>query len=1133
MIDHALSFDGTDDYVLVPDSDSLDLTTGLTVEAWVRAARPSGPMIVAQKWDDLGADWSWVFKYADAGGSQSIELCKDHHNDLADFSVPGPVPSGKWVHVAVTFGTNSTRLYRDGKEVAVRYTPGEIRSSAADLWIGNLYGAWPPGAALHWEPFEGLIDEVRIWDHARTKLDLLLHMHARLTGDEEGLVGYWTFDEGSGQVALDLSGHGNDGQLGESAVADGSDPVRVPRDPGRTITVSPDGTADHLTIQSAVDSAVPGDEVLVHPGEYTETVTVATGELRLRGRDGPAATVVVGADGSLPVISSSGDGLVVEGLGIRGGAVGIRLAECAGGIVRDCEVTESAGPGVHADEAAHLEVRGSTIARNAGTGILHSLTTASPDEGVLVVDRCDIRANGGRGIFAALGDETAPDTATVVVRGCRITRNDGDGVRIDGPDETAAVVERCLLAENAGAGVAAVAPPPLPFPQSYEVRDSVIRSNVGPGVCGDLHTIGCLVEGNASGAVCWTMGNASWRSVSDSLLVGNRTATDVVLCAPEVYEPYVSRTAILGNTAEGRLFSAPGVGRCCDFEWGPVFPSGAFERVTAAHNQSGGFRYGGGYCAFMVQHCIVWGHPAPAYLYHFAMDEFPDCFAEGCSAGSNCGEESEPPGWVDVTEDPRFLRPGVFDFDRFRTVIIRGVSHPVPDFVVHRGDYRVEPESPASGMGALGVRGDLPPEGLPGRVLPCRYPYAAIVDGRLDDDAWEDAPWHGPTLRLERPTGSADAGFEIALVADARWLYVAARISDDEVVHDEAEPPSLWSDDSIELFLDPDDARGGQYAPDDVQITIGAATIGRDPLAPVLGGVGGGPESGTRATARRTDDGWTVEAAIPLRLDGRWHIETASGSRIGFEVHLNDDDDGGERDSVLVWSRWDFDEAWERPGAFGEVEFVRVDGAPASEPEVEALPDAVDFGMVDVGEVARASVTLRNDGSAMLDVAGATLAEGASAEISIDVAPPASWLAPGQEIVVELVCEPTSEGPVSATVVVQTDDADEPRLEIPVAGSGVWPSSFIRADTDDNGGVDISDAIRALVFLFRGGVAVSCADALDANDDGEMDIADPVYTLNFLFLGAAPPPPPFPACGPDPTKDELGDSRSTYCDTLP
>jgi len=80
---------------------------------------------------------------------------------------------------------------------------------------------------------------------------------------------------------------------------------------------------------------------------------------------------------------------------------------------------------------------------------------------------------------------------------------------------------------------------------------------------------------------------------------------------------------------------------------------------------------------------------------------------------------------------------------------------------------------------------------------------------------------------------------------------------------------------------------------------------------------------------------------------------------------------------------------------------------------------------------------------------------------------------------------------------------------------------FQRGDSNNDGGVNIADAIHVLGWLFGGGEAPACEDAADANDDGDINIADAIYILGYLFGGGAEFPPPFGQCGPDPTKDEL------------
>jgi hypothetical protein len=80
--------------------------------------------------------------------------------------------------------------------------------------------------------------------------------------------------------------------------------------------------------------------------------------------------------------------------------------------------------------------------------------------------------------------------------------------------------------------------------------------------------------------------------------------------------------------------------------------------------------------------------------------------------------------------------------------------------------------------------------------------------------------------------------------------------------------------------------------------------------------------------------------------------------------------------------------------------------------------------------------------------------------------------------------------------------------------------TFRRGDCNDDGTVDISDAVSTLGSLFLGDGDPGCDDACDSNDDGIVDTSDPITTLGALFLGAPQiPAPGIAACGVDPTED--------------
>ena len=79
--------------------------------------------------------------------------------------------------------------------------------------------------------------------------------------------------------------------------------------------------------------------------------------------------------------------------------------------------------------------------------------------------------------------------------------------------------------------------------------------------------------------------------------------------------------------------------------------------------------------------------------------------------------------------------------------------------------------------------------------------------------------------------------------------------------------------------------------------------------------------------------------------------------------------------------------------------------------------------------------------------------------------------------------------------------------------------TFLRGDSNDDGEINLADAVFTLNYLFLGGPEPICMAAADFDDDAEIALTDAVRSLNFLFLGGPPPPEPYPEEGIDPTED--------------
>jgi len=147
MVGQSFSFDGTDDYVQVPDSASLDLTAQITIDAWVY------PTVLGRR----------VVDKITAGGSDGYLLDTWPGNVrfiVGNIGVVGstPLSTGVWTHIAGTYNGSQLRVYVNG------VLDGSVNTNIA-IPANNLplrIGADQNGSNL----FNGLIDEVEIFDRA-------------------------------------------------------------------------------------------------------------------------------------------------------------------------------------------------------------------------------------------------------------------------------------------------------------------------------------------------------------------------------------------------------------------------------------------------------------------------------------------------------------------------------------------------------------------------------------------------------------------------------------------------------------------------------------------------------------------------------------------------------------------------------------------------------------------------------------------------------------------------------------------------------------------------------------------------------------------------------------------------------
>ncbi|MBM55021.1 MAG: hypothetical protein CMB32_00485 [Euryarchaeota archaeon] len=114
----------------------------------------------------------------------------------------------QWHNITLVSNESGHELYLDGLALTLTYTLGD---SSINLWP-NDYSVCRIGSGLFdASSYLGNIDNVIIWGFRLTDNQIQEYITCKPTGDEDGLIGYWDFNEGQGDIVVDLSPHSTQG----------------------------------------------------------------------------------------------------------------------------------------------------------------------------------------------------------------------------------------------------------------------------------------------------------------------------------------------------------------------------------------------------------------------------------------------------------------------------------------------------------------------------------------------------------------------------------------------------------------------------------------------------------------------------------------------------------------------------------------------------------------------------------------------------------------------------------------------------------------------------------------------------------------------------------------------------------
>ena len=192
----ALDFDGVNDYVSTGGS---NVGKPCTVEAWTKKTSNSGHGTLL------------------SGGSYRVRLDQWSTSNKVGFTKTGSYDASfdksttlnEWVHVAIVFTSDSSTLFINGAYHS-KHNQTTFNLPTSSIGTGGS------------STITATIDELRIWNDARTAAEIADNMEMELAGDEANLVAYYKMSDGSGTTLTDNSSNSNTGTLTNMVTSGGS-----------------------------------------------------------------------------------------------------------------------------------------------------------------------------------------------------------------------------------------------------------------------------------------------------------------------------------------------------------------------------------------------------------------------------------------------------------------------------------------------------------------------------------------------------------------------------------------------------------------------------------------------------------------------------------------------------------------------------------------------------------------------------------------------------------------------------------------------------------------------------------------------------------------------------------------------
>ncbi len=267
---NALSFNGVNQYVTVPNFGAIIPTSEVTVEFWADTAQFGTQSAFMLNPDDGANRFNAHLNY----NSPSPGVTYWDFGNISGGGRLGPVSApansiGNWVHYAFVASQsgNFMRIYTNGVLQATQ--------SGMNVFVRGSYSLQIGGPGF---PYNGSLDEFRVWSVARTQAQIQGGRYTPLTGNEANLVVYYKFDSASGTVATNsasATGAAYNGTLVNSPSWVGST-IPIPVNPVTSPADSGPGS-----LRNAVTTLPAGSTITFAAGLSGRTIALTNGQIVL------------------------------------------------------------------------------------------------------------------------------------------------------------------------------------------------------------------------------------------------------------------------------------------------------------------------------------------------------------------------------------------------------------------------------------------------------------------------------------------------------------------------------------------------------------------------------------------------------------------------------------------------------------------------------------------------------------------------------------------------------------------------------------------------------------------------------------------------------------------------------------